>query len=242
MRAELPATGVIIAGAGSGERFGAPVPKAFVEFEGEALLVRSARAFAGLDFVSEMVAVVPAGHEAKAAGLFDEAGLSDLVRAVVPGGPVRQQSVAFGLEALGPGPELVLVHDAARPLASPELILRVARAALEHGAAIPGVPPRDTIKETDGKVVTGTPDRDGLRAIQTPQGFRREILEEAYARAAGGDGIVTDDAALVERLGRQVHIVPGDGANVKITQPEDLIYCKALLGARARGPGKGVRS
>lgn len=238
---DLPPVGLVIAGAGTGERLGAKIPKAFVMLDGETLLVRSTRPFLQLRPLVEIVAVVPDGWEAAAAETFDAAGISSIVRAVVPGAAVRQESVARGLAALGPKPEIVLVHDAARPMASAELVERVARAAAEGGAAIPGIRPIDTIKEVSGDDVSATPDRANLRAIQTPQGFRRELLERAYAAAAVEGTVATDDSALVESLGETVRVVAGERTNMKVTVAEDLAMCEALLAEGAPAPVKGVR-
>lgn len=146
---------------------------------------------------------------------------------VVPGGAERGDSVAAGLRALGPGVGIVLVHDAARCLAPAELFDRVV-AAVRSGsvAVVPGVPVVDTVKQVDpsGRVVA-TPDRATLRAIQTPQGFRRHVLEQAHA----GSSDATDDAALVERLGVPVMVVEGDRQALKVTTTDDLETAARIL-------------
>jgi 2-C-methyl-D-erythritol 4-phosphate cytidylyltransferase len=145
----------------------------------------------------------------------------------VPGGAERGDSVAAGLRALGPDVDVVLVHDAARALAPAELFDRVA-AAVRDGApaVVPGVPVVDTIKQVDasGRVV-GTPERAALRAIQTPQGFRRTVLERAHALSSDA----TDDAALVERLGEPVLVVEGDRRALKVTTADDLEAAARIL-------------
>lgn len=151
----------------------------------------------------------------------------------VTGGSRRRDSVATGLEQIPPGVDLVLVHDAARPLAAPTLIRRVIdRLRVGDAAAvIPAIPLRDTVKQTDDDVVTGTVDRSSLVAVQTPQGFVVSVLRKAHA---AGDGDVTDDAMLVEALGERVVTVPGDPANLKITYREDLELARLL---RSSGHG-----
>jgi 2-C-methyl-D-erythritol 4-phosphate cytidylyltransferase len=150
------------------------------------------------------------------------------VSAVVAGGLKRQQSVALGLQALRRC-DVVLVHDGARPLVTADIIERVVEAAVEHGAAVPAVPVRDTIKRVDGDRVVETLNRDELRAVQTPQGFRYELLVQAHERAREEGFYGTDDATLVERLGHPVAVVPGSPENLKITTPEDLLLAEALL-------------
>ena len=146
---------------------------------------------------------------------------------VVTGGVERTDSVAAGLAALRPTDEVVLVHDAARALAPPSLFSRLVREVRAgHDAVVPGLPVADTIKQVDaaGRVV-GTPDRSALRAIQTPQAFRRAVLERAHASGA----TATDDAALVERDGGTVHVVDGDRLAFKITTPDDLAVAQRHL-------------
>jgi 2-C-methyl-D-erythritol 4-phosphate cytidylyltransferase len=151
---------------------------------------------------------------------------------VVPGGAERVDSVRAALSALAEDVTVVLVHDAARPLTPPWLVDAVARAVLAGSrAVVPVLPVIDTIKEVDadGNVVR-TPSRSGLRAVQTPQGFRREVLEAAYAVPGFG---VTDDAGLVEALGVTVTTVPGTQESFKVTGPSDLIIAEAFLARRA---------
>ena len=157
------------------------------------------------------------------------------VRAVVAGGAERQESVAHALAAVPGTARWILVHDGVRPCITPALIRAVVAAAQTHGAAIAALPVVETLKRgTEGRVVE-TVARDGLWAAQTPQGFQAALLREAHRRAAA-DGIRgTDDAALVERLGTTVRLVPGLPGNVKITRPEDLPLARQLLVRRTRG-------
>lgn len=208
------------------------MPKAFVTLAGRTLLARSLDAATACAGVAAVVVVAP------------EAYLDAARRVVAPypgppvvvaGGSERRGSVAAGLAALAPDVEVVLVHDAARALAPVGLFERVAAAVDEtHPAVIPGLPVIDTMKSVDAQgLVIGTVDRAMLRAVQTPQGFRRSLL--ARAHAAPGLSAVTDDAALVEALGEPVLVVAGDPLALKITTPDDLIRAEAALAA-ASGP------
>ena len=144
------------------------------------------------------------------------------VRAVVAGGPERQESVARGLAAVPPTVPWILVHDGVRPCITPELVRRVVEATRAHGAATAALPVAETLKRGAEGWVKETVPRDGLWAIQTPQGFRADLLREAHRRASTDGVLGTDDAALVERLGARVVMVPGVPQNLKITTREDL--------------------
>jgi 2-C-methyl-D-erythritol 4-phosphate cytidylyltransferase len=158
------------------------------------------------------------------------------VRAVVAGGIERQASVARALAAVPSTAQWVLVHDGVRPCITPGLVRRVVEATQAHGAAIAALPVAETLKRGAEGWVKETVPRDGLWAIQTPQGFRAALLREAHRRATA-DGILgTDDAALVERLGMPVRLVPGLPGNVKITRPEDLPLARRLLALTKPGP------
>jgi 2-C-methyl-D-erythritol 4-phosphate cytidylyltransferase len=216
---------VLVAG-GSGARLGAGVAKAFVPVAGTPLLLHAARAFLDRDDVRDVIVVAPPADLAHAAALVPRAR-------VVAGGATRQESVARGLDVLAADVDTVLVHDVARPFVPAEVISRVV-AALADGAqaAVPTLPVVDTIRRVDpvsgelGEVV----DRSALLAMQTPQGFRRDLL--ARAHAAGGFE-ATDDAALVQALGGHVVAVAGDERAFKITVPADLARAEALAGSPA---------
>jgi 2-C-methyl-D-erythritol 4-phosphate cytidylyltransferase len=177
--------------------------------------------------VETVVVAVPAGHERAVA---QELGVR-----TVAGGASRQDSVRAALRSLPASCDVVLVHDAARPLAPVSLIEAVADAVIAGApAVVPGLAVPDTIKRIDARgVVVETPPREQLRAVQTPQGFRRDLLERAHAQARSGNaGIaITDDAGLVELLGEPVLVIPGDPDAFKITQPDDLVRAQALLAA-----------
>lgn len=222
----------IIVAAGKGERMGAGRPKAFLELAGEALLRRAARALAAAPVVETIVAVVPEAELDAARALL--AGVPKPTR-VVAGGERRQDSVLAGMKAAPEGFDgIVLVHDAARPLVTPDLVEDVARAAAIQGAAIPLVPMVDTIKRVEDGQVVGTLDRAALGAAQTPQGFRFALLVRAYEDAFRDRVTLSDEAMAVERLGQAVAAVPGSARNRKLTTPEDLAWAEALLSGEAR--------
>jgi 2-C-methyl-D-erythritol 4-phosphate cytidylyltransferase len=215
-------TVAIVPAAGSGERLGAGRPKAFVHLGGKTLLERTLGGLRDSGAVDAIVVAVPADRT-------DEAKLilgSDAT--VVAGGTDRTESVRRALVAVG-GPELVLVHDAARALTPPAMITRVVDALRAgHQAVVPALPVADTIKSVDANgVVIATPARSGLRAVQTPQGFHADLLLRAYDRAESAD--VTDDASMVENIGGQVHVVDGDPLAFKITTRLDLLLAEAVI-------------
>jgi 2-C-methyl-D-erythritol 4-phosphate cytidylyltransferase len=217
---------VVLVAAGRGTRLGASGPKALQPLGGIPMLRRAAAVFAAHPRVGRIVAAV-AGIDAARRAL---GPLADRVR-LVRGGAERQDSVRLGLEAAGEA-DLVLIHDAARPLVDSATIERVIEAAAAHGAAVPVLPPPDTIKEMDATGgVARTLDRSRLRLAQTPQGFRAAILRAAHARAARETTGATDDAALVEGCGVRVVGVEGSPRNFKITTPFDLRLAEALLDA-----------
>jgi 2-C-methyl-D-erythritol 4-phosphate cytidylyltransferase len=202
---------------------------------GEPLLVHASRAIIAADCIGCLVVAAPPGREEETRQLLASAlpdYPADRVR-VVTGGAQRQESVAAALRAVPAGLDIVLVHDAARALVPTALIQEVAVAVHSgHEAVIPVLPVVDTITQVgpNGEVV-GQPDRSTLRAVQTPQGFRRTVLEAAHAAAT--DTFATDDASLVSRLGVPVHTIPGSPRALKITTPHDLIVAEALLRSEA---------
>jgi 2-C-methyl-D-erythritol 4-phosphate cytidylyltransferase len=206
-----PTWGIVVAG-GAGSRFG--VPKQFETVAGARLVDRAVDATAAA--CDEVVVVLPAGVPWNGVR----------VAAAVPGGATRSASVRAGLDAVPSSVAIVVVHDAARPLAAQPLFDAVIRAVgAGADAAVPGLQIADTVKRVDGDRVVDTIARDALRAVQTPQAFRADALRAAHA--AGGDA--TDDAALVEVCGGRVVVVPGDPRNLKITTPADLVVAAALL-------------
>ncbi len=226
---------VIIAAGGSGRRLGGPVPKQFLAIGGVPILVRTLRQFASVPQVRRIVIVGPGRSLSRIRRLVDTYRIRGVTR-IVRGGRERQHSVWNGLRALTPHPSIVLVHDAVRPLVRKREILQVIRQARKHGAAVVGVRVRDTIK-TSGRHgwFARTLPRHVLWAVQTPQGFRYDILYRAHVSAARSRFLGTDDGSLVERLHIPVRIVPGDEGNIKITTRHDLAVAGTLLSRRRQG-------
>lgn len=233
--------GAIVAAGGSGTRAG--VAKQWLSMGGETILRRSAGALAACELVDLLVAVVPPGQEARASEAL--AGIGKPVRTVA-GGAARADSVRNGLAA-AEGCGVVLVHDAARPFATPALARAVALAAARDGAALAAIPASDTVKEAapqagaDAPRVGRTLDRRTLWLAQTPQGFRADVLRRAFAEAGPAAAEATDECALVERLGLPVALVPGEPGNFKITSADDVERARARLEAPvAMGVGYDV--
>lgn len=224
----------IVVAAGRGERAGGAVPKQLAIVGGRTILQRSVDAFANHAAVTEIVVVLPDSMVAEGPSLVTTRGTPCRF---VAGGSRRQDSVRLGFAAVSPSAEIVLVHDAARPFVSADVIDRVIQAARSAGAAVPGVPARDTLKRAEpdrlGWLVAETIRRDGVWLAQTPQGFNRAVIADAVARGEQGPD-VTDEAMLVESMGRPVEIVMGDERNVKITTPEDLAAARRAAGAAVR--------
>ena len=229
----------IIAAAGEGRRLGAGVPKQLLEVGGRTILERSISAFVGHDRVDEVIVVLPPSLAGTPPAWMNTAPNSTASAAVriVPGGARRQDSVANAFDSVAADSDVVLVHDAARPFVSAELISRAIDAAAEHGAAIVALPVRDTVKRVESsgasRVVTGTIPRDTVYLAQTPQAFRREVLRDAVALGRSGRE-ATDEAMLAEQAGHAVHVVDGDPANVKITTADDLELARRSSAASAR--------
>ena len=224
--------GVVIPAAGRGKRMRAAVNKQFLDLYGQPILARTVSVFQSSDAVLEIV-IVGAREDIPYIEKLVEDYQFDKVRAVVLGGEERQESVYAGVKALGPAIKRVAVHDGARPLLTLEVFHRFLAEAEEFAAAILAVPMKDTVKRVDksGKVVETLP-RDELRAVQTPQLFDRDLLENAHVRAKEVGLVATDDAALVEALGFPVYAVDGMAENIKITTPEDLELAKIILRKR----------
>jgi 2-C-methyl-D-erythritol 4-phosphate cytidylyltransferase len=215
-------TVAVVTAAGSGERLGAGIPKAFVELGGRTMLEHAVDGLLGSGVIGRVVVAVPADRVSQAAALLEDRAT------VVEGGAERHDSVGRALAVVGDA-EFILVHDAARPFTPADQIRRVV-AALVDGvrAVIPVLRVVDTVKVVDANgVVLGTPERAGLRAVQTPQGFEAALLRRAYERVGSFAG--TDDASLVENLGTPVHTVDGDVLAFKITTPLDLRLARAVL-------------
>lgn len=241
--------GVILVAGGSGQRLGYGMPKAQVPLAGAALLTHALRGIEASGIAAAISVAVPAGDTVMRALCRDAAVTGTLT--VVDGGATRADSVRAALQALPPDLDAVLVHDAARALTPPAVFRRVADAlAAGATAVIPAVPVSDTVKTTAAtapeqaamaaRVVTGTPDRSTLRAVQTPQGFDAALLRRAHEAARAFDAAraaaVTDDAMLAESLGTPVYVVEGSELSLKITTPLDLLLAEAVLARNSTNP------
>jgi 2-C-methyl-D-erythritol 4-phosphate cytidylyltransferase len=234
--------GVVVPAAGVGRRLGAGGAKALVRLGGRALLAHAVEAMEANRRVTAVVIVAHPDTLEVTRKLVAEEGFAK-VTAVVAGGPSRQASVAAGLAALPPEPTYVAVHDAARPLVRAGAVDALLEQLLAAGVAgaVPGVPVIDTIRRVDpDRRSGGIVDRAQLAAMQTPQLFVRELLEEAHRLALRDRFEATDEAALVERAGHPVQIVPGDPENLKVTTSLDLAVAETVLARRGPGNPEGV--
>jgi 2-C-methyl-D-erythritol 4-phosphate cytidylyltransferase len=221
--------GAILAAAGAGTRLGMG-SKALVQLRGRTALARVARLFLDLEEVDRIVVVAPPGRIDVARREVEALRPAKPVM-VCAGGETRQLSVRAGLAHLE-GCDFVLVHDAARPLASPALVRRVLAAAIQTGAAIPGVRPKDAIKRVEGGRLVENLDRSRVVLAQTPQAFSYQLLERAHFEAADSGLVGDDDAQLVVASGHDVAVVEGEPTNIRLTTVEDLALLEGLLGER----------
>ena len=222
---------------GSHRALGIP-PKQFLSLDGVPILIHSLRAFAAVHGMTGMYVAVRKNEVPRVEDQVAEYGFAGKVRVVV-GGDNRQESVSNALAALPADPDdIVLVHDAVRPLIDPATIERTIHAVVEFGAAIVGMPAIDTIKQVErtahGALITATIPREFIVLAQTPQGFRYGLLRRAFAEADADGFVGTDEASLVERAGQPVAVVHGSQVNLKITQPGDLELAEFYLRRRAR--------
>ena len=222
---KLKYCGAVIVAAGNATRMKG-IDKALAELDGMPVLQRSIKAFQDCAAIREIVVVTREDLLVQVMGLCKH---YDKVKAVVAGGADRPASVNAGLNAMSDRVKLVAIHDGARPLVSFEVIDRTVRAANTYGAAAPGIPVKDTVKVVQGGVVTATPDRSMLRAIQTPQVFDFDMIRGTLKKALADGADITDDCSAVERLGMSVKIVEGDERNLKVTTPMDLKIAQMLL-------------
>jgi 2-C-methyl-D-erythritol 4-phosphate cytidylyltransferase len=226
-------TVAILVAAGAGVRMGAGVPKALMPLAGRPMLAWSVAALERSGRIDALVVVAPPGREGDVAA----AVATDVPLTVVPGGDSRADSVRLGLAAAPAGAGTVLVHDAARPLLSPELVGAVLDAAEGADGAIAAAPVVDTLKRAgEGGVIDATLPRQGLWGAQTPQAFAANVLRGAVDRAAaeGALGAASDCASMVEAAGGRVRLVESGGPNLKVTTPADRALAEAVLAARAR--------
>ncbi|NJP53930.1 2-C-methyl-D-erythritol 4-phosphate cytidylyltransferase [Streptomyces sp. SBST2-5] len=238
-----PRTAAVIPAAGRGVRLGPGAPKALRALGGTPMLVHAIRAMADSRAVSLVVVVAPPDGAAEVKTLLDAHALPERTDfLVVPGGDTRQESVRAGLEALPEDYDIVLVHDAARPLVPVDTVDAVIEAVRDGAVAVvPALPLADTVKEVEPAAEPGapepvlaTPDRSRLRAVQTPQGFDRATLVRAHETVTGN---ATDDASMVEQLGLTVVTVPGHEEAFKVTRPLDMVLAEAVLARRRLNDG-----
>jgi 2-C-methyl-D-erythritol 4-phosphate cytidylyltransferase len=222
----MGSVGVIVAAAGSGSRLGRG-SKALVRLNGRTTLARVLELFLGMEEIDRIVVVGPPSRletaELEVSALHPQKPV--MVR---PGGESRQASVRAGIAALGEC-DYVLVHDAARPLATTALVRRVLAAAVESGAAFPAIAPRDAVKRVEGNRLVESLDRSRVVLAQTPQGFSYSLLARAHREAADAGLVGDDDAQLVAATGHAVTVVEGEPSNLKLTTPEDFEVVEALI-------------
>ncbi len=231
----------IVPAAGLGTRMGADVPKQFLELDGAPLVIFTLRRLAACEAITDFYIATRAEEVAALAERVAKEDLGRPIR-VVRGGATRQESVGCALAEVSPETEIVLVHDAVRPFITREQVERVIAEARVRGAAILGMPAIDTVKEVkraclpeDVALITATIPRERIVLAQTPQAFQHAVLKEAFARAQQDGVTASDEAALVERLGRDVHVVLGSERNIKITRPADWDLARFYLDQERHG-------
>ena len=227
LRTVLPVKycGAVIVAAGNASRMGG-IDKVMAELDGEPMICRTVRAFQTAPAIREIVIVTRPDLIDRIKELCKG---YDKVTTVTAGGSSRQESVEKGLAALSKKVKLAAIQDGARPLISQEVIERTVRAAHCYGAAAPGIPVKDTIKQVEGGIIANTPDRSKLQAVQTPQVFDLDLLQGALKKAKEDKAELTDDCSAVERLKMSVYMVEGDERNLKVTTPMDLKIAQMLL-------------
>lgn len=219
---------------------GGPVPKQFLSIGGQPLVVHSLRTLQASSSIDAIVLAVPQADIAYCRSDIVEAHHFTKVLQVVAGGQERQDSVRHALAVVDEDVEIVVVHDAVRPFLTERMLEEVVAAARQNGAAIIALPMRDTVKQVGAcHVIERTVDRRPLWLAQTPQAFRREWLEEAHRKAQVEGMASTDDAHLIEWMGRPVTVVEGSGENIKVTRPEDIVIGEAILASRQAAAAKG---
>lgn len=217
----------IIPGAGTGQRMDSPTPKIFLELRGKTIIEHVIETFASIDEINNILLAAPAGWKARATEIF--AGRFTEKLSIIEGEATRQDTIFTALQTLPKETKMIVVHDAARPLVSKELIKEVIAGAKEHGACIPTLPCEETVKRVRSGHVVETLSRDEIHIVQTPQAFYFEAIVEAHNHARERKWRVTDDATLVERSGRPVAAIPGDIKNIKITRQTDIKFAELFL-------------
>ena len=236
---------VILPAAGLGTRMAAGAPKQFLELRGTPILIHTLRAFTGLVSVAAVYIAVRRPEISRLKALLEAHGFDDPRQTppihIVEGGDTRQESVGNALAAVaGDEDDIVLVHDAVRPLIPAAVVSRTVEAVEKHGAAIVALPAVDTIKQVErtahGAIITSTIPREYVVQAQTPQGFRLGLLRRAYGEATADGFLGTDESSIVERAGLQVAVVPGTIENLKITHQGDLDLAEFFLSQREKAP------
>lgn len=225
---------LVIVAAGRSERYGGTC-KVMELVHGKPVLAWSMLAADQASSIRDVIVVVGSHSQQQITDFLSSTTWNKPWR-VVQGGVRRQDSVAAGVLAVAAASDVVLVHDGARPLAPVSLYEACAESARQHGACIAAIPVSDTLKAVDDGTISKTVSRNGLWAAQTPQGFRRDILQPVVAHARDSDDEFTDEASMLEAAGIPVHIVPGSRSNLKVTVPEDLAMVDVLLSLRQRSP------
>ncbi|MBR5236438.1 MAG: 2-C-methyl-D-erythritol 4-phosphate cytidylyltransferase [Clostridia bacterium] len=221
-----PFVSCIVAAGGKGSRMGADVNKIFLEYGDMPVLAHTLLALNNCSAIHEIILVTAENDLPGCMDIANEFSISK-VKTITIGGATRQDSVRNGLKEVSFGADIVLIHDAARSLVTDAVICDVIQGVIEFGAAATGVPCKNTLKFANEQgLITGTPDRSTLYEIQTPQGFRRDLIVQAHEAAVKSDLVATDDCFLVESLGASVKITQGDYRNIKITTPEDLLLAE----------------
>ena len=221
-------TVAIIAAGGKGTRMGLDFNKIFLDVNEKPVLAYTLDVFEESDCIDSIVLVCSENDLPLCKDIVEEFEY-DKVKSIVLGGSTRQESVRNGLKSIKTPCDVVIVHDAARPLVTKEMIERTIDEAHKTGAASVGVTPVDTVKSVHGTSILNTVDRNSLVLIQTPQAFRYDVLTEAHENARKNHQLVTDDCALCELIGQHVTVVPGNKANIKLTTPEDFAIISAFL-------------
>lgn len=221
------ATAIIAAG-GSGSRMGLDFNKIFLTVEDKPILAYTLDVFESADCIDSVILVHREADKDLCEEIIREFGYKKVI-AVIQGGATRQESVRNGLSAVPSSSDIVLIHDAARPLVTEEMLVQSIETAGKHGAAAVGVAPVDTVKRIQGDNICETIDRNSLVLIQTPQTFQKDLLITAHETARKNHQLVTDDCALLELMGKTIKIVPGSKFNIKLTTPEDYAMISAYL-------------
>jgi 2-C-methyl-D-erythritol 4-phosphate cytidylyltransferase/2-C-methyl-D-erythritol 2,4-cyclodiphosphate synthase len=225
----------VIAAGGSGTRMNSSIPKQLLEISGRPVLLHTVETIASLQEVTQIIVALPPEHIAAASSILRRLSEQKDILCVA-GGANRQESVRCGVAHVAPEPDVIMVHDAVRPLCDHDLMRRVVHAAWKKGAAIPGLPATETIQRVSGKGrILATPPREELYAIQTPQAFHTGILRSALDRAYGSGFVGTDESSVVRWAGYRVMVVAGSPDNIKITRPADLKIAELLLRKRQEG-------